>query len=89
MNLTDQKPRVCDICGAFLSVYDSWHDKAMYEQYHWKKAMAKKQPYKFKTRQLMCKNGTVQLLLKLDFMALFILTTFTKLIYKETLQKQT
>ncbi|GMH23197.1 hypothetical protein Nepgr_025040 [Nepenthes gracilis] len=32
----------------------NWHDKAMlYEQYHWKKAMAKKQPYKFKWNEYM------------------------------------
>ncbi|CAL5422333.1 unnamed protein product [Camellia sinensis] len=34
-----------------------WHDKAMlFEQYHWKKAMAKKQPYKFKWNQYMDKE---------------------------------
>ncbi|KAB1223663.1 hypothetical protein CJ030_MR2G011704 [Morella rubra] len=31
----------------------SWHDKAMlFEQYHWKKAMEKKQPYKFMWNQM-------------------------------------
>ncbi|KAK1291988.1 hypothetical protein QJS10_CPB17g00737 [Acorus calamus] len=35
-----------------LSHQFNWHDKAMlYEQYHWKKAMEKKQPYKFKWNQ--------------------------------------
>ncbi|XP_059646843.1 uncharacterized protein LOC132293399 isoform X2 [Cornus florida] len=41
------------ICGTCLS----WHDKAMlFEQYHWKKALGKKQPYKFKWNQYMDKN---------------------------------
>ncbi|KAK9289253.1 hypothetical protein L1049_017729 [Liquidambar formosana] len=32
-----------------LSNQFNWHDKAMlFEQYHWKKALEKKQPYKFK-----------------------------------------
>ncbi|KAK6942783.1 hypothetical protein RJ641_028160 [Dillenia turbinata] len=32
---------------------DCWHDKAMlFEQYHWKKAMKKGQPYKFKWNEL-------------------------------------
>ncbi|KAL3531968.1 hypothetical protein ACH5RR_005489 [Cinchona calisaya] len=30
----------------------NWHDKAMlFEQYHWKKALEKGQPYKFKWNQ--------------------------------------
>ncbi|KAL5740827.1 hypothetical protein ACOSQ2_030007 [Xanthoceras sorbifolium] len=37
-----------------LSTQFNWHDKAMlFEQYHWKKAMEKKQPYKFKWNQYM------------------------------------
>ncbi|CAL5419891.1 unnamed protein product [Camellia sinensis] len=37
---------------------NSWHDKAMlFEQYHWKKAMAKKQPYEFKWNQYMDKEA--------------------------------
>ncbi|KAH9735015.1 hypothetical protein WN944_003634 [Citrus x changshan-huyou] len=32
----------------------NWHDKVMlFEQYHWKKAQAKKQPYKFKWNEYM------------------------------------
>ncbi|KAL2514348.1 Uncharacterized protein Fot_28319 [Forsythia ovata] len=32
---------------------EGWHDKAMlYEQYHWKKALEKKQPYKFLWNQM-------------------------------------
>lgn len=32
-----------------LKYFCSWHDKAfLFEQHHWKKARAKKQPYKFK-----------------------------------------
>ncbi|GLT92343.1 hypothetical protein SLE2022_101830 [Rubroshorea leprosula] len=35
-----------------LSTQFNWHDKAfLFEQYHWKKARAKKQPYKFKWNQ--------------------------------------
>ncbi|KAL0426423.1 UNVERIFIED_CONTAM: hypothetical protein Slati_2817100 [Sesamum latifolium] len=31
----------------------NWHDKAMlFEQYHWKKAREKNQPYKFKWNQM-------------------------------------
>ncbi|KAJ0089419.1 hypothetical protein Patl1_32160 [Pistacia atlantica] len=34
-----------------------WHDKAMmFEHYHWKKAKAKNQPYKFKWNQYMDKE---------------------------------
>ncbi|KAK4749321.1 hypothetical protein SAY87_026770 [Trapa incisa] len=41
-----------DVFSAF-----SWHDKAMlFEQYHWKKAMAKKQPYRFKWNEYMDKD---------------------------------
>ncbi|KAA8518721.1 hypothetical protein F0562_016505 [Nyssa sinensis] len=36
-----------------LSNQFNWHDKAMlFEQYHWKKALEKKQPYKFKWNQM-------------------------------------
>ncbi|CAI9783168.1 unnamed protein product [Fraxinus pennsylvanica] len=36
-----------------LSNQFNWHDKAMlYEQYHWKKALEKKQPYKFLWNQM-------------------------------------
>ncbi|KAI3447567.1 hypothetical protein Pfo_004232 [Paulownia fortunei] len=36
-----------------LSNQFNWHDKAMlFEQYHWKKAFEKKQPYKFKWNQM-------------------------------------
>lgn len=40
----------CYLCVSFLSeMFCSWHDKAMlFEQYHWKKALKKGQPYKFK-----------------------------------------
>ncbi|OMO72473.1 hypothetical protein CCACVL1_17780 [Corchorus capsularis] len=32
----------------------AWHDKAfLFEQYHWKKAREKKQPYKFKWNEYM------------------------------------
>ncbi|KAL8094772.1 uncharacterized protein LOC141690377 [Apium graveolens] len=35
-----------------LSNQFNWHDKAMqFEHYHWKKALEKKQPYKFKWNQ--------------------------------------
>ncbi|KAL9336665.1 hypothetical protein Peur_071153 [Populus x canadensis] len=31
----------------------NWHDKAfLFEQYHWKKAMKKKEPYKFKWNKM-------------------------------------
>ncbi|OWM82426.1 hypothetical protein CDL15_Pgr002000 [Punica granatum] len=34
-----------------------WHDKAfLFEQYHWKKARAKNQPYKFKWNEYMDKD---------------------------------
>ncbi|KHG05145.1 Glutathione gamma-glutamylcysteinyltransferase 1 [Gossypium arboreum] len=36
---------------------DRWHDKAMiFEHYHWKKAKAKNQPYKFKWNEYMDKD---------------------------------
>lgn len=36
----------------------NWHDKAfLYEQYHWKKARAKGQPYQFKWNQYMSKEA--------------------------------
>ncbi|KAL4296747.1 hypothetical protein GQ457_12G010610 [Hibiscus cannabinus] len=35
----------------------NWHDKAMiFEHYHWKKAKAKNQPYKFKWNEYMDKD---------------------------------
>ncbi|KAI9153358.1 hypothetical protein LWI28_010079 [Acer negundo] len=37
-----------------LSTQFNWHDKVMlFEQHHWKKAIKKKQPYKFKWNQYM------------------------------------
>ncbi|KAG2690092.1 hypothetical protein I3843_09G168500 [Carya illinoinensis] len=45
------------IGSAAFSVLTCWHDKAMlFEQYHWKKAMEKNQPYKFKWNQYMDKD---------------------------------
>ncbi|KAI3895259.1 hypothetical protein MKW98_004007 [Papaver atlanticum] len=36
-----------------LSNQSNWHDRAMiFEQYHWKKALQKKQPYKFKWNEM-------------------------------------
>ncbi|XP_047981784.1 uncharacterized protein LOC125222929, partial [Salvia hispanica] len=36
-----------------LSNQFNWHDKAMlFEQYHWKKARAKNQPYQFQWNQM-------------------------------------
>ncbi|KAL8168038.1 hypothetical protein V2J09_009537 [Rumex salicifolius] len=47
---------ICNNFGSalmFEAITCSWHDRAMvYEQYHWKKAMAKKQPYNFKWNQM-------------------------------------
>ncbi|KAJ8448580.1 hypothetical protein Cgig2_012224 [Carnegiea gigantea] len=39
-------------------IFGGWHDKAfLYEQYHWKKARAKGQPYKFKWNEYMSKEA--------------------------------
>ncbi|KAL6277655.1 hypothetical protein ACE6H2_021256 [Prunus campanulata] len=41
----------------FVNIWIGWHDKAMcFEQYHWKKAMKKGEPYKFKWNQYMDKD---------------------------------
>ncbi|KAG6745117.1 hypothetical protein POTOM_051761 [Populus tomentosa] len=41
------------IGSAAFSILTCWHDKAfLFEQYHWKNAMKKKEPYKFKWNKM-------------------------------------
>ena len=45
----------------------SWHDKAMlFEQYHWKKALEKGQPYKFKVMNAFESIQLMECLVQLD-----------------------
>ncbi|KAK9118360.1 hypothetical protein Scep_016453 [Stephania cephalantha] len=42
---------------SFAKILYIWHDRAMlFEQYHWKKALKKRQPYKFKWNEYMDKD---------------------------------